>query len=370
MIKESSELLSGKKQFLLASILLILLSLGYQQWLYPKLLAPVSQPLSLKSIDWQAGFSVNCRFGNGEQQCVLSADKEGSNRFVGSLTGAGVANSVVLYDLAMQINSSADLANSRDYKIVLISEESGVRQWQKPHRFFSFDSWPGSDAEGRLYFQQPVERFQLLVELEGADSALQIKEFSLVQAQETPFNRVMQTVLIILWLLILWIALRCLFKIKSRWNTPLAAMVLLTLIGTQLPNDSFTPLKDWIKQKHVEVQVSTANHIYAPAETGSSKAQIQSSTLSEHNPIIVVKKLAHFGLFALLALFVWLRFKQPQGQLLWGLSFLMVFAVATETLQALGKVRSSSLSDIGIDMAGAVVMLLIIALITKMKRAT
>lgn len=354
-------MLAGKARFLVAGVLLVVLSLGYHFWLYPKLLQQLAPPQSLQDIEWQAESTVECEFGD-KQQCILRAGSAGNNRFIGRIKGVESADSVAQYDLAMQLNPSVQNPN-RGYKVVLISEQRGWRLWQKPHHFFRLNFMNSWFGQGRLYFQQPVEGFQLLVDIKGADASFVISDFKLVQAQETLWNRLVQATLILLWLGLFWIAVRWLWQTSNRWNYPLAVMLVVTLIGTQLPNASFAPIKNWIKEKHTEVQAHTVKNDSIPVNANTPKPQIQMSKVSEQNPIIMVKQFAHFGLFAFFTLFLWLRFQQVSKSLYWVISFVLLFAVATETLQSLGKVRSSSLTDVGIDMAGSFIMLLIMLMI-------
>jgi len=362
-------LLPGKAKFLLVSTLLVALSLAYQYWLYPKLLEPVSPHQVLQNIEWQADSSIDCSFEKVNQQCILTSKNHDNNRFIGRLFSADSDSSVVFYDLVTKFKPSLGNTKKADYKVVFISDKSGFRQWDKPHHFFKLDSSQASSNHGRLYFNEPVNHFQLLVELEGTGSSLIISEFSFFHAQETVLNSVVQTVLFLLWMLMFWIAIRWLFQLKNGWNYPLVVMLLVTLLGTQLPNESFTPLKNWIKERHTEMKVFTDNNVYALNNINLPETATHTTALAEKNPIIVVKTIAHLVLFALLALFLWLRFKSSLEQLLWVLSFLLLFAAATETLQALGKVRSSSILDVGIDMAGVAMVLLVMAVIAKMKRS-
>jgi len=358
-------LLSGKAKFLLVSTLLVALSLAYQYWLYPKLLEPVSQPQVLQNVEWQADSTVECGFKQENQQCILIPRNHDNNRFIVRLSSADSDSSVVFYDLVTKFKPSPGNTKTADYKVVFISERSGVRQWDKPHHFFELDSSQARSDHGRLYFNEPVNHFQLLVELEGAGSSLIISEFSFFHARETVLNSVVHTVLFLLWMLLFWIAIRWIFQLKNGWNYPLVGMLLVTLLGTQLPNESFSPLKNWVKDRHAEMNFTTNNNVYAPTNIHLPKEAIQTTVQPELNPIIVVKTIAHLVLFALLALFLWLRFKPSLKQLPWVLSFLLLFAAATETLQALGKVRSSSILDVGIDMAGAAMVLLIMAVIVN-----
>lgn len=357
-------MLSGKARLLVAGVLLVILSLAYHFWLYPKLLQPVAISQSVQDIEWQAGAVVECQFVNSGQQCILRADKEGDNRFIGRLKGTKSVDAVVIYDWRMKLNPSAIYPESR-YKVVLITEKNGWRLWQRPHHFFHLDFVNAWSGQGRLYFQQPVEGFQFLVDIKGTDASFVILDFKLVQGQETLWNRLAQATLILLWLGLFWIVLQGLWRTKNRWNLPLAIMLFITLLGTQLPNSSFTPIKDWLKEQHQTLMLAEAQKEVITQSSTVTKPQ---QVVSERNPVIVVKKVAHFVLFALVALFLWLRLQNSAGRLMWVLTLTLLFAVVTETLQALGKVRSASAPDVAIDMAGVVAILMIIAAWQQFKK--
>lgn len=362
--------MTTKLQFIIVAFVVTLLSASYQYLLYPQLLTPLSSAQNLHTIQWLSDLSTTCPRVSTQTGCVLHSGSS-SQRFVASinLNSAQSQNSVVQYAMKWKVNSLGVL-KSAHVKAVLISVKNAKRQWKMPHYFFSSHQQKSHSDRGYLYFSEPFEGFQLVFEL-GVGQEVEIESLSIIHLKESPANQVIQTILYGLWLGVFLFLMFVIFQEKNCWNWPLVLIVVIIVLGTQLPNSMFNPIKDWLKTTYATWQEQSIQQRSSIIVTSSLEPPVQVSDSSEimvltFNPVILVKKIAHIFLFALLSLFLWfwLNHKAKLFMVLFLSGFM---AVITEVLQALGKVRSPSMIDIGLDMLGVCISLIMAYVLFRQK---
>ncbi|KXH86879.1 VanZ family protein [Sporosarcina sp. HYO08] len=82
----------------------------------------------------------------------------------------------------------------------------------------------------------------------------------------------------------------------------------------------------------------------------------------------LVRKSAHFFIFGLLATVIYLLLPKRSFRMLGALFFTLLFAIGDEYHQSLTGGRTASFQDVLLDMSGAVTFLIVIRLLTAIKR--
>lgn len=231
-------------------------------------------------------------------------------------------------------------------RLLLVQYSEGKPQWKFPHALAALEGTHGRQIYNEVFSVSPeCSELRVIAEMSRCSGEFFINDLSLYEVEETAIYTWVKWLIMAAWILFIFV----LFVpgLKGNGSTLLKTFIVLTVlgvvIGTTLPGQVKKDLKEDITQK---IETYTA-----PVMT---KATGYAVDTTKHEGIqLDITKMAHFGLFALLAFL--LLFKDSSRSIRLILLELFMFACATELMQFFIDGRSPLMTDVVIDLAGGVV---------------
>jgi len=190
--------------------------------------------------------------------------------------------------------------------------------------------------------------YRVILELNHSPGQLNIRNLSLHEAQETTLYIWSKWLLTGLWLL--FISLLFLPEIRAQKNIYFKILAVVTVtaifIGTAIPGKTKNDIKYDIAQEAKIISAPLRHSIHELTDLSSSSMDL---------PHVDVTKIAHFSLFAFLALLLLLKQETPHLRLF---CKLFLLACASEMIQFYADGRTPLFTDVMIDMAGVGIVFL------------
>ncbi len=230
-------------------------------------------------------------------------------------------------------------------RLLLVQYFDGKPQWRFPHVLAALTGTHDRQVYNEVFSISPeCSELRVVAEMSRCSGEFFIKNLGLYEVEETTIYTWVKWLVRAAWILFIFV----LFVpvLKGSGSTLLKTFIVLTVlgvvIGTNLPGKVKKELKEDITQK---IETYTAPVMTKTKEYAVNTTQYAIVKLD-------ITKIAHFCLFALLALLLLLKDSSRSIRLT--LLELFMLACATECMQFYIDGRSPLVTDVVIDMAGGV----------------
>lgn len=296
---------------------------------------------------WQASRSPSGDIVAHNNQLILSSHDAGTSIEVSQKVQADVKGKK--FRLRATLASKNVIPGGKTWnkaRLLLVQYSDGKPQWQFPHALAALAGTHGRQIYNEVFSISPeCSELRVVAEMSRCRGEFFINDLGLYEVEETPIYTWVKWLIRVAWILFIFV----LFVpgLKGSGSALLKFFIVLTVlgvvIGTTLPGQVKKELKEDITQK---IETYTAPVMTKTKDYAVDTAKYESVDLD-------ITKMAHFGLFALLALLLLL--KNPSRPLRLTLLELFMLACATELMQFYIDGRSPLFMDVFIDMTGGAV---------------
>jgi hypothetical protein len=259
------------------------------------------------------------------------------------------------YDVQLKNLVGTDQQSWYGFRLVLYPEQGGRLIWSVPHLLFHQKKDGTYQGTSRLVFDEDYSSYMFSIELLAQSGQTVIRQINLGQYRQPTVQVVFEYALITLWCLIFVVPMLYLKKeyLEGIWGK-ISLLIFITItIGVMVPNQCFKWGKTIINE--YRFVLSDSQEIKGDHQSdGFLKQQIQKKKTFNIS-IPMIKKLGHFGLFAMLTLALCQTL--PQTKPIRVFYIMLLFAMASEIAQLNINSRTTSAGDFGIDFVGILLAL-------------
>jgi len=236
------------------------------------------------------------------------------------------------------------------FRLVLYPEQGGRLIWSVPHLLYHQNKDGTFQGISRLVFDENYSSYTFSIELLAQSGQAVIKQINLGQYRQSTVQVVFEYALIILWCVLFVVPM---FYLKEEylghvWGK-ISLLIFITItIGVMVPNQCFIWGKIFINEYRFVLGDSREIKVGHQSDW-LLKQQIQKKKTFNIS-ISNIKKVGHFGLFAMLTLALCKTL--PQTKPIRVFYIMLLFAMASEIAQLNINSRMTSMSDFGIDFIG------------------
>jgi hypothetical protein len=257
---------------------------------------------------------------------------------------------LVEYDVQLKNLVGTDQQSWYGFRLVLYPEQGGRLIWSVPHLLFNQKKDGTYQGTSRLVFDEDCSSYMFSIELLAQSGQAVIKQINLGQYRQPTVQVIFEYALITLWCFIFVVPMLYLKKeyLEGIWGK-ISLLIFITItIGVMVPNQCFKWGKTIVNEYRFvlgDSQEIKGDH----QSDGFLKQQIQKKKTFNIS-ISNIKKVGHFGLFAMLTLALCKTL--PQTKPIRVFYIMLLFAMASEIAQLNINSRMTSMSDFGIDFIG------------------
>ena len=254
------------------------------------------------------------------------------------------------YDVQLKNLVGTDQQSWYGFRLVLYPEQGGRLIWSVPHLLFHQKKDGTYQGTSRLVFDENYSSYTFSIELLAKSGQAIIKQINLGQYRQSTDQMVFEYALIVLWCFLFVVPMLYLKKeyLGGIWGK-ISLLIFITItIGVMVPNQCFKWGKTIVNEYRFVLGDSQAIKVGQQSDW-LLKQQIQKKKTFNIS-IPMIKKMGHFGLFAMLTLALCQTL--PQTKRIRVFYIMLLFAMASEIAQFNINSRTTSAGDFGIDFVG------------------
>ena len=254
------------------------------------------------------------------------------------------------YDVQLKNLVGTDQQSWYGFRLVLYPEMAGRLIWSVPHLLFHQKKDGTFQGVSRLVFDENYSSYTFSIELLAQSGQAVIKQINLGQYRQPTVQMVFEYALIILWGVLFVVPMLYLKEeyLGHVWGK-ISLLIFITItIGVMVPNQCFKWGKTIVNEYRFVLGDSQEIKVGHQSD-GLLKQQIQKKKTFNIS-IPMIKKMGHFGLFAMLTLALCQTL--PPIKPIRVFYIMLLFAMTSEIAQLNINSRVTSIHDFGIDFIG------------------